>query len=125
MFPDESSVYADAVFRGLKRAGRALAPAIWPLEIANSLWAAERRGRVSAAEVERRIIALSLLRVEVAHQLPVWAYSHALPLARRLGLSVYDAAYLRLAVEEGLPIASVDRGLRQASASMGVPHFQP
>lgn len=125
LFPDESSPLADAVFRGLDESDRAVVPAIWPLEIANTFWSAERRGRLTAAEIDRKVRALREMRIEVSHQLSVWAYSHALPFAREFGLSVYDASYLRLAKDEGLPIATVDAALIEAAGLAGVVVFRP
>jgi predicted nucleic acid-binding protein len=43
-----------------------------------------------------------------------------LRLARTHRLSVYDAAYLELAQREGLPLATLDAGLRRAAAGAGV-----
>ena len=41
-------------------------------------------------------------------------------LARNHRLSVYDAAYLELALREGIPLATLDAGLRRAAAAEGV-----
>jgi predicted nucleic acid-binding protein len=41
-------------------------------------------------------------------------------LARDLGLTAYDAAYVALAARRGLALATVDDRLRQAAASAGV-----
>jgi predicted nucleic acid-binding protein len=43
-----------------------------------------------------------------------------LRLARAHRLSVYDAAYLELAQREGVPLATLDAGLRTAAAAEGV-----
>ena len=43
-----------------------------------------------------------------------------LSLAREHGLSAYDAAYLELALRQGLPLATLDAGLRKAAARAGV-----
>ncbi|MEK7753053.1 MAG: type II toxin-antitoxin system VapC family toxin, partial [Acidobacteriota bacterium] len=44
-----------------------------------------------------------------------------LSLARRYALSAYDAAYLELALREGLPLATLDSALRKAARKTGVP----
>jgi predicted nucleic acid-binding protein len=46
-------------------------------------------------------------------------------LADRHGLTVYDAAYLDLAIREGLPPASLDNDLRKAACNSRVFLFQP
>jgi predicted nucleic acid-binding protein len=41
--------------------------------------------------------------------------------ARAHHLSTYDAAYLALAIREGLPLATLDSALRKAARKTGVP----
>lgn len=95
----------------------ALAPSIWWFEIRNVLIVNERRGRIDAAASAR---ALALLR-----RLPITpdanpAEAALLDLARRHGLTVYDAAYLELARREQLALASLDKELRAAAGSEGI-----
>ncbi len=46
-----------------------------------------------------------------------------LALARERKLTVYDAAYLELAIREGLPLATLDRALEKAAIAEGVALF--
>jgi predicted nucleic acid-binding protein len=46
-----------------------------------------------------------------------------LALARERQLTVYDAAYLELAIREGLPLATLDRALDEAAIAEGVTLF--
>jgi predicted nucleic acid-binding protein len=46
-------------------------------------------------------------------------------LADRHGLTVYDAAYLDLALREGLALASLDNALCKGAVNSGVAMFQP
>ena len=48
------------------------------------------------------------------------AFEAVRPLARRYGLSAYDAGYLELAVRLGLPLATLDEPLRVAADAEGV-----
>jgi predicted nucleic acid-binding protein len=48
------------------------------------------------------------------------AWSAALHLAERHGLTVYDASYLEIASRRKIPLATLDRQLRAAAASDGV-----
>jgi predicted nucleic acid-binding protein len=41
-------------------------------------------------------------------------------LARRHNLSAYNAHYLELAIRYGIPLATLDEGLRQAAGEEGV-----
>ena len=43
------------------------------------------------------------------------AFSRTLSLSRAYNLSSYDAAYLELAIREGLPLATLDGDLRKAA----------
>ena len=51
------------------------------------------------------------------------ALGDTLNLARRYKLSSYDAAYLELALRNGLPITTLDKDLEIAAAKGGVPKF--
>ncbi|MGA3024296.1 MAG: type II toxin-antitoxin system VapC family toxin [Bryobacteraceae bacterium] len=53
------------------------------------------------------------------------SYDDVLDLAERHSLTVYDAAYLDLALREGLPLASLDNALCKAALNSGVVLFQP
>ena len=47
------------------------------------------------------------------------AWSDTLGLARAHDLSTYDAAYLELALRQGLPLATLDEPLRDALRAVG------
>jgi rRNA-processing protein FCF1 len=54
------------------------------------------------------------------------AYSAAIvPALWPLEVATVLTAYLRLALQEGLPLATRDRGLRTAARAAGVPVFAP
>jgi len=119
-FEDESSEYADRVLERL-REDRVAVPSIWPLEVANALLIAERRGRLSPAKVAQAIEVTLEVPIYI-HEVPAeMAFGPVLDLARAQGLSAYDAAYLELAMREGLPLATQDEALRAAAQRVGVP----
>jgi predicted nucleic acid-binding protein len=121
---DEEDPYADTVLGALP--GReALVPSLWPYEIANGLWVAERRGRTTATKIQRVLGLLQPLPIRVDVASHERARAEVLALARQAGLAVYDAAYLELAIREGLPIATLDARLREAAGRLGVPEFRP
>jgi predicted nucleic acid-binding protein len=119
-FEDEVSEYADRILDRL-REDRAAAPSIWPSEVANALLVAERRGRLSPARVARAVELLLELPVSIHDTAADLALGPVLDLARTHGLSAYDAAYLELAMREGLPLATQDEALRAAAQRVGVP----
>ena len=118
-FDDEASGDADRVLARLEHE-TALAPAHWPLEIANALRTAERRGRLAAADLPRLRALLAALPVEIAPVELSTAIFGVLEAARAYELTACDAAYLDLAAVRGLPLATVDDRLRAACAHAGV-----
>jgi predicted nucleic acid-binding protein len=49
------------------------------------------------------------------------AWTTTVRLADRFGLTTYDAAYLELANRRNLPLATLDRQLRDAAAALDIP----
>jgi predicted nucleic acid-binding protein len=121
-FGDESSPYADAVL-GRLLSEDAIAPAIWPFEVANGLRTAERRGDLDSAELPRLRQMLESLPVRVESVILSRVLGDVLEAARSLELTAYDAAYLTLASERGLPLATGDNRLREACRRAGVERF--
>ena len=121
-FRDEADPYADSVGRFLAKSG-AVVPVIWPLELANVLLSGERRRRTTRAEIETWLPWVRAQRIEVeGRNDPLSAaLDSMIDLARSQALSVYDASYLELALRRGLPIASLDRRLRDDATATGVP----
>lgn len=118
-FEDEADPAADALLDSLK-AGGAVVPALWPLEVANVLLQAERRGRITMATVDGRLAAFEALPITVDTTSWRSTSAAALALARLHGLTTYGAAYLELAMRRGLPLATKDKALRRASTAVGV-----
>lgn len=111
--------YAENVLRSLAEA-EAVVPNLWHLEAANVLLVAERRGELEPGEVERFIAQLESLPIVVDPLTSHQVFSRGLGLSRAYKLSTYDAAYLELAIREGLPLASLDKNLIKAAKKAGV-----
>jgi predicted nucleic acid-binding protein len=118
-FADETSPGADAALERLASED-AIAPAHWPLEVANALRTAERRGRLSAVDLAGLRQVLAALPVEIVPVELTTALWSILDDARAHDLTTYDAAYLGLASFRGIPLATVDDRLRAACAAVGV-----
>lgn len=121
-FEDEVSPYTEEVLNSLTR-GKAIVPSIWPLEVSNALVVAERRKRLKEAETTRFLTLLFHLPIIVEAEPLTRVFNGIVQLARRYGLSTYDAAYLDLAMRLGLPLATQDEDLRQATSFCGVTVF--
>lgn len=118
-FQDETDRYAQAVEDSLPTV-RAIVPSLWPLEVANALLAGERRKRATEAKVTTFLGLLTALPISVDDQTASRAWPASLHLARTHRLSVYDAAYLELAIRRGLPLATLDATLAAAANAAGV-----
>jgi predicted nucleic acid-binding protein len=119
-FPDEATPYTEGVLDLLGSGTEALTTAIWPLEVANALLAGERRKRISVAQVTTMLQRISGLPISVDTIRLDTACRQILLVARQEQLTEYDAAYLELALREGLPLATMDHGLQRAARSGGV-----
>jgi predicted nucleic acid-binding protein len=118
-FADEATPATDALLDRLADE-EAIAPALWRLEVANALTMAERRGRLSVAGLTRSVTLLQRLAVALDPEGSDRAFRELLDLARSERLSMYDAAYLELALRLGLPLASKDAKLRNAASGLGL-----
>ncbi len=119
-FEDEAT---DAGWQLLDRAIRTgvAVPSIWAYELANVLFVAERRGRVTPAQSSGFLSRLDGLRIDVEATASNHLLTVVLPLARSTGLAIYDAAYVDLAQRLGLPLATKDRRMAEAAASVSIP----
>lgn len=118
-FEDEKTDLGDSILESLDK-GSALVPGIWPLEVANVLAMAERKGRITEAESTRFLEMLSALPIAVDTETGGKAFKETLLLARHHKISVYDSAYLELAMREGLSFATADKELLRAAREAGV-----
>ena len=99
---------------------RAWVPALWRLEVANVLEMNVRRGRHDAAFRDAALADLAVLPISIDAETDRQAWAATLRLAARHRLTVYDAAYLELAQRRGLPLATLDKELRDAATAEGV-----
>lgn len=117
----ERLAYAEKVLASLTDADcTAWVPGIWALEAANVMVKAEARQLVTEARVSAFARLLQNMNIATDPHTATHALSDTLHLARRFRLSSYDAAYLELALREGLPLATLDGDLREAMAQTGV-----
>jgi predicted nucleic acid-binding protein len=114
---DERHKTADAVRERL-RSESAAVPSLWWFEVRNGLVMAERRGRVT--ELQTANFLRAILRLAITFDTSPDETS-ILALARRHRLTVYDAAYLELAIREGSPLATLDTALMRAARGESVP----
>jgi predicted nucleic acid-binding protein len=123
-FDDESDAYADAVAASLTKA-TAVVSSVFHLEMANILLMGERRKRSTEAQATAFLIRLAALPIVIDGQTNNHAWADTMALGRAHELTSYDASYLELALRESLPLASLDRDLKDAAKAVGVSMFRP
>ena len=116
-FPDEKSGTAQVALDRLT-GDEAVVPALWWFEIRNILVVNERRGRIDPSETIAFLADLERLPLRIDRE-PDGEV--VLALARKHGLTAYDAAYLELARRLGEPLATLDKALANATRADGVP----
>jgi len=116
ILPDEAHPLADECEKMLA-VDYALVPTIWWFEVRNLLIMSERRKRLDRNATSQALKILSAYPI-IQDELPDEVA--LLNLARAHALSVYDAAYLELAIRAKLPMATLDKRLAAATASEGV-----
>lgn len=89
------------------------APDFFWLEIANVLWKAARRRRLSRSQAAADLITLEQ-SVSISTVSSVALREDALTIALEYNCAVYDAAYLTLALNSGLPLITADERLVRA-----------
>jgi predicted nucleic acid-binding protein len=123
-FATERQDAARAVLRRVAAQG-ATVPSLWRLEVANVLKNAVRRGRCRADYADRSLARLARLRIAVDLETDAQAWGATRQLALEHDLTLYDAAYLELAIRRRQPLASCDIKLIGAATAIGVEVYTP
>jgi predicted nucleic acid-binding protein len=113
-FPDENDARAQHVAGLFKQGNTATAPSFWPHEVLNALLVGEKRKRISKELVRSFLDDLATLPI-VLKQFPAGViFDRIQHLSREYRLTAYDAAYLDLALDSGLPLATLNEDLGRA-----------
>jgi predicted nucleic acid-binding protein len=121
--PDPETDYALNVRSRLAAGLTAIVPSIWAVEVANTFVKSARRGTLTEEAVEYGLQTLEYLvssSSRISIDLSLKSVREAYVVARRYQLSAYDGFYLQLAIDAGLPLATLDKGLRAAAVKAGV-----
>jgi predicted nucleic acid-binding protein len=81
-----------------------------------------RRKRITKADAQEFLESIEAFQILLSDPPD---YDRVFALAERHGLTVYDAAYLELALRERLPLASLDKELCRAAVESGLLLFDP
>jgi predicted nucleic acid-binding protein len=100
--------------------GEAIAPAHWPIEIANALRSPALSGRLSPADFLDIMDDLDKLNVDIE---PAIHLGDLVPLAQFAvahGLTAYDAAYVQLAFQRKAILATLDDAMRRVAQRLDI-----
>ena len=116
LLPTQSTAAGDAFLR--TDVQPRVAPAVFAWEVGNVLAARITKGRLSPDELPALREEWATFDIALAEDVPA---EPLLPFAAAEGLSLFDAAYLALALELGAELASRDADLLAAARLHGVP----
>jgi predicted nucleic acid-binding protein len=118
-FEEERVDTVARVWRALE-SEKAMVPGIFATELANALAIGERRKRITGEKVKRFVEEVARLPIEADTEGTLAALTRALPIARTLHLTAYDALYLELAERLELPLATLDKQLAAAAKKTSI-----
>ena len=117
---DEHSPLTNRVLRLLQKHQDIFAPVHWWIEVANGLHMAERRSRITRAEVAEAFAFIRAFPITIDGETAGKCEGDTLSLARQFNLTVYDAAYLELAIRLKGTLATNAKALAKAGRSVGL-----
>jgi predicted nucleic acid-binding protein len=119
LLPEQDSTVAEALIARL--AGRPPVPSLFWHEARNIVLIADRRGRIVVGEAA----AMGRLRRLPLEDAGRGSDGAVFALAMAHGLTAYEAAYLVLAQERGMPLATLEEKLAVAARREGVALLGP
>lgn len=110
---DEGHQIADIAIERL-RTDEAFVPNVWWYEVRNALLMNERRGRLNQEGTTFYLNQLARLSINIDF---MHNQDQVFMLARRHRLTLYDSAYLEIAVRRSCQLATFDKALMRAARS--------
>lgn len=120
---DDEQAYGPRLLEEVTAAETAIVPVHWLLEVANGLQMAVRRRRIAPDEPAQVLAHIRDQPIVFDPETITRAWSEIPLLADQYGLTVYDAAYLELALRLDAPLATLDQDLARAARAAKVPLF--
>ena len=116
---DEASAKTDALLERVRDFG-ACVPQLWGYEFANVMIQAHKRGRLSDTQLFAMFELMEDLPITLTCETDFAAFKDVVTLAQAENLTSYETAYLALAMEKNLPLATLDKALRRSCKNVGV-----
>ena len=112
---DETTPASEQTLDWALRGSELHVPALWLWEIVNVLAVTVKRRRITTERARDFLTELVILNFQIAPPPAVDDLPRLQALADRYALTAYDAAYLDLAMQLALPLATRDDDLRRAA----------
>jgi predicted nucleic acid-binding protein len=119
LIPDEAAAEHPALIERLESGG-VIVPSHWHLEVASMGRAAIARTRVTEDAITNGLAALAGYPINVDPETPPAAWTRTMQLTFVHKLTVYDAAYVELALRLELPLLCDDADMAMAAADLGI-----
>ena len=119
LFEDEQTDQVLATINHVYMGGASVPP-LWRYEVANGLQMAIRRQRITPDYRTRCLDKIDELPITIDPDGVSEIWSTTIKLADLYRLTVYDAAYLELALRLDCPLATLDKDLRNAAEKAGL-----
>lgn len=97
------------------------APSHWPAEVGNALVSNVRRRRLARDEISRFMERIEGLGVAVLPPPNLAETAIIADQALELGLTFYDAVYIRLALTRGASLLTLDNQMRRVAEHLNIP----
>lgn len=121
LLPDENTPSREVLFRLMARSNVIFVPQHWSLEISNALLSAYRRKRLDSSALTRALELAESITVTVDTETAKRAPKQIFALAKEHTLSLYDAAYLELAMRRNGCLCTLDEALQRAARKLSIP----
>jgi predicted nucleic acid-binding protein len=116
----EPSVAADTALDTYLQDIPIAVPSHWPVEVSNVLRTHLQAGRLSIVDFHGIIDRLDLLTVRIQPAIDLDEIGPLAQFATAHELTAYDASYVQLALQNGAPLATLDRAMRAAATRLNI-----
>ena len=111
-------IYADKILTLITNGAVPVVPSLWIEEMAARLMKAKRSRMISLATLNKATRIIEDLPYETHHI--GYTFTELITAAKAYNLQVYDTVYFELAKRLGIPMATVDKGIKTACKSHAV-----
>jgi predicted nucleic acid-binding protein len=117
---DEATAASEQLLQRAAQRDALHVPSLWPWEMMNAVAVSVRRQRITPERARQFFEQLAAFDFHIAPAPVLSAFAELSLLAARHQLTAYDAAYLGLARQLALPLATLDEDLKKAALAEGL-----